>query len=68
MKKSWNLIINQESKTTNSKFLTTGASIHNNNLMLMDIKKNNTIIQIKQRYFLMNKIKLKKLIKKVNQI
>ena len=43
MKKSWNLIINQESKTTNSKFLPTGASIHNNNLMLMDIKKNNTI-------------------------
>ena len=35
-------VLNQESKTTNSKFLTTGASIHNNNLMLMDIKKNNT--------------------------
>ncbi len=35
-------LLNQESKTTNRKFLTTGASIHNNNLMLMDIKKNNT--------------------------
>ena len=46
MKKSWNLL-NQESKTTNSKFLTTGASIHNNNLMLMDIKKIIQLIQIK---------------------
>ena len=35
-------LLNQESKTTNSKVRPTSAATHNNNLMFMDSKKNNT--------------------------
>ena len=52
-------MLNQESKTTNSKVLPTVASIHNNNLMLRYSKKNNTnnLDKIEIYFFEQDKIK-----------